>query len=451
VRLAGRGVARVVRDPGPTGATLPGVEPSAPRLAFASVALEEMARLTTERRPGKVALCLAGGGTTGIFFEQGALKCLADCLPPGALNALDLYFGISAGAVVSGVLANGYGIDEFLAAIAGEGRGSMRRLDLNVVRFAHLNLGALVEEVRVAARHVLELVGRALPGTRRAALEALLLDVGDLVPPPFHGRVFEGLLREAFTAPGHTNDFRRLPRPLFIGATDQDSRWPVLFGGPEGQDVPISLAIQASMSLNPAFTSTKIGGRYYEDGGVTRTTNFIEAIRRGADLLFIIDPLVPYVSKTPGYARARGALYNIDQNIRTISYTRYANTRRHILREHPEVSFYTFLPQNTLRRRLAYNPLDHRPFLHIWRGAYLSTLQRMQQLGHRLTGDLAAHGIRLDPRPAEQVAAQLQATDNPRFADFFPGREITLARPSPPPPRGPEAAPTRDLPVVRSA
>jgi hypothetical protein len=52
---------------------------------------------------------------------MGALKCLADCLPPGALNAFDMYFGISAGAVLTGILANGYSIDEFMASIAGPG------------------------------------------------------------------------------------------------------------------------------------------------------------------------------------------------------------------------------------------------------------------------------------------------------------------------------------------
>ena len=64
---------------------------------------------------GRRALCASGGGITGLYFEMGALKCLADCLPPGALNAFDMYFGISAGAVLTGMLANGYSVDEFMA------------------------------------------------------------------------------------------------------------------------------------------------------------------------------------------------------------------------------------------------------------------------------------------------------------------------------------------------
>jgi predicted acylesterase/phospholipase RssA len=448
-RFGARGVGRILRDPRPPGAAPEAGDPR--RRAFARLFLDEMRRMTTERCPGKVALNLAGGGITGIYFEQGALKCLADCLPPGALNRFDLYFGISAGAIVGGMLANGYSIDELMAAIAGCEGGRVPPLNLSLFKLAHLNIADALHRLRVAGRHLAARVLAALPGSRREALESLFLDFGDLVPPPFRGDAFEAILRAAFSAPGHTNDFRALPRPLFVGATDQDTRLHVLFGDHGWDEVPISLAIQASMSLNPAFSSTKIGGRFYEDGGVSRTTNFLQAIRRGADLIFVVDPLVPYVSRTAGYARARGAIYNVDQNIRTISYTRYANTRSWILKQHPEVSFYNFLPQNTLRRRLSYNPLDHRPYLHIWRGAYLSTLQRIEQLGYRVAGDLAAHGIAFDTRRAQEVAEQLRAKDAPEFADFFPRRRIVLDLPDWQPAAAPALPPAPARLLAQSA
>ena len=64
--------------------------------------------MTLHRHTGDVALCASGGGITGLYFELGALKCFEDCCSPGTLNDLDLYFGISAGGVVTGMLANGY-------------------------------------------------------------------------------------------------------------------------------------------------------------------------------------------------------------------------------------------------------------------------------------------------------------------------------------------------------
>ncbi|MBK9375769.1 MAG: hypothetical protein IPN03_19130 [Holophagales bacterium] len=87
---------------------------------------------------------------------------------------------------------------------------------------------------------------------------------------------------------------------------------------------------------------------------------------------------------------------------------------------------YTFLPANRLRKVLSVNPMDHRPFLSIWRGAYLSTLQRIHLLRHRMCGDLATHGLSLDTARAEAVAARLEATTEAKFADFFPDGRVDV-------------------------
>jgi hypothetical protein len=73
--------------------------------------------------------------------------------------------------------------------------------------------------------------------------------------------------------------------------------------------------------------------------------------------------------------------------------------------------------------------MDHRPFLPIWRGAYLSTLQRLTLLRHQLVADLVPHGWHLDLNRAEEVAARLGATENPSFADFFPHGRIEIRKP----------------------
>jgi len=74
-------------------------------------------------------VCL-GGGITGLYFEIGALKCLEDCCSTGTLNACDLYFGISAGSVVTGMLANGFTVGEIMAGIAGVEGGRIPPFDL---------------------------------------------------------------------------------------------------------------------------------------------------------------------------------------------------------------------------------------------------------------------------------------------------------------------------------
>ena len=94
------------------------------------------------------------------------------------------------------------------------------------------------------------------------------------------------------------------------------------------------------------------------------------------------------------------------------------------------MSSYTFLPSNSLRRLLSINPMDHRPYLEIWKGAYLSTLQRLEQLRHRIRGDLAEQGFVLDTARPEAIAERLQATETPALEDFFAdGRVVLEERP----------------------
>ncbi len=420
--LGARGVGRVLRHVDYQG-------PEVTDVAWGALFLAEAQRALSDRKPGKKALCAAGGGITGIFFELGVMKCLDDCLDSGGVNGFDMYFGISAGAVVSGPIAVGYSVDEFMAAVVGYPGGRIAPLDLRLFQLGHLDLPGFARRVGAAARTVWGGLTRPLRSGREMSREQFLFDYVDLVAPPFRADRFEATLRRILTAPGATNDFRRLDRPLYVGATDQDERRHVLFGGEAHAQIPISQAIQASLSINPAFSATEIGGRFYEDGAVTRTSNFVEAMRRGATLILVLDPFLPYVARTPGFNDRRGALYNIDQDVRTISYTRYETTRNWVLRKHPHVSSYTFVPANRLRRLISQNPMDHRPYLEIWRGAYISTWKRLTHLRHRLEGDLRVHGFKLDLARAEAVAARLEASRALCFEDFFPDGEVQIRRP----------------------
>lgn len=423
VALGARGVRHVLRA-GPSSPD------TGPERAFADRLLAESLRILRERRTPRSALCASGGGITGIFFEMGVLKCLDDALVGRRVNEFDMLFGISAGAVVTSLLAVGYSIGELMAAIAGHPGGRIPPLNLSLARASHVNYRDMAWRARSTLRSAGRTARDALARRGRPDWDSLFLDSTALVGAPFHSNEFEEMLRKVLTANGGTNRFDALPRPLHIGATDQDERRAVLFGAEGQRDTPISQAVQASLSINPAFGSVAIKGHYYEDGAITRTSNFVEAINRGATLVLVLDPFVPYVSKVPGVSHRRGLLYNIDQDIRTISYTRYEATRNHVLRQHPEVSSYTFLPSNSLRKLLSVNPMDHRPYLEIWKGAYLSTLQRLEQVCHRLRGDFFEQGMRLDTAAPLAVAARLEAAREPTLSDFFPNGRVELERPA---------------------
>ena len=393
-----------------------------------SKVLRRISALVHDRDPGPTALVANGGGITGIYFELGALKCLDDCLGPGGVNLFDQFYGISAGAVITALLSVGYTVDEQMAAIAGVPGGRIPAMSLSLLRFGHLNLVDQFWRWRKFTWTGLKAVSRIARGKGRGTADDLFLEWTSLVGAPFQSDGFEAMLRERLEVPGGTNRFQDLPRKLYVGASDQDARRAVLFGAPGYDMVPISKAVQASLSINPAFSGVRIGDRFYEDGAITRTSNYVEAIENGARLLMVLDPFVPYVSKKAGANNRRGMLYNVDQDIRTMSFTRFESTRDLVLRKHPDVSSYTFLPANSQRKLLSVNPMDHRPYLPIWRAAYLSTLQRIEQLQHRLGGDLAARGRSLDISRAVEVAQRLRRQTKVDFADFFPNRRVELAK-----------------------
>ena len=81
-------------------------------------------------------------------------------------------------------------------------------------------------------------------------------------------------------------------------ATDLDNGERVVFGSPGQDDVPISEAVAASAALPMVFRPREIGGRQLVDGGIRSTTNLDVAVERGAKLILVINPLVPYVNET---------------------------------------------------------------------------------------------------------------------------------------------------------
>jgi predicted acylesterase/phospholipase RssA len=73
------------------------------------------------KRPGKVALALAGGGPFGAIYEIGALLALSDSIEGLDLNGLDSYVGVSAGGLLAAALANGIPIGRIHAQFIEDG------------------------------------------------------------------------------------------------------------------------------------------------------------------------------------------------------------------------------------------------------------------------------------------------------------------------------------------
>ena len=119
--------------------------------------------------------------------------------------------------------------------------------------------------------------------------------IGRLLPTGLcDNRPFERFLAQMFTGPGRTNDFRELPRSLYIVATELNSGYSVRFGEPGFDHVPISRAIQASTALPGLYPPVPIDGHTYVDGALMRTMNASLLLDEGADFVICINPLVAF-------------------------------------------------------------------------------------------------------------------------------------------------------------
>ncbi len=421
--MGGRHVGACLRDmslsPRPVGGKNGGRE------RFIEAMWNHCSQVLVETRRGKKAISAAGGGITGIFYEIGVLKCLHDAFDTD-IRDFDMFFGISGGAVVTSCLANGISIDEIIAKIGDLDRSWNYRLKLS---WRQLNVMEVPRRVLLLQREMLRYVVRMLKREDELNMASVFGLYAVLLGPIFDNAPFERAMRSLFKKSGQTNDFRELQSELFIGVTDQDRREHVLFGDVGFDDVPISRAVQASAAMHPFFPSVEIGGRYYTDGIVTRTSNLRAAIDHGADLVFIIDPFLPLVSEQAGFNRRHGNMWIVEQDYKTMSYTRFAQARKELMRLNPHVNTYSFVPSNRMRRLMGkQNPFVSRNFHPIVCEAYRGTFRRLKQLEYKMGGELASHDIVLDLGPVEEKVALLREASKPDVGILLDGGTTGTSR-----------------------
>jgi predicted acylesterase/phospholipase RssA len=203
-----------------------------------------MARAVARRRRPRIGLALAGGGPFGAIYEIGALIALEECLDGLDLTRLDCYVGVSAGSFIAAALANGIPITQiYRLFIAGaRGRGALT---------PELFMRPALREYLRRARSLVPLAARsawryARHPLSRSPFEALAALGGALPTGIFDNEKIHEYLASVFSQPGHSNDFRKLRRRLYLVATDLDSGESVSFGRPGQDRVPISRAVQAS-------------------------------------------------------------------------------------------------------------------------------------------------------------------------------------------------------------
>jgi predicted acylesterase/phospholipase RssA len=298
--------------------------------------------LTPRHGRGKTALLLEAGGILGGFMEFGAVRALYDF----GIRDFDMYIGISAGAFVATCAANKIPFRMML-----ERRG--------------------IEWAQVYYPNVSEIASKLLffmPNLFRGVTK--LWNKNDKDIPFFFSSLFassllstkrirtflETVLEEA----QGTNSFEELRergKELYLIATDLDTTERRVFGDEDNMDTPISQAVSASIALPLTYSPARIDDRYYVDGAICNASNLDVAVEHGADLIIIVNPLVPFISKKPGVLKDLGPLGILEQSYRSILHQVLLRKIERYKADHPTVTTILIEPDPT-DPTMFHNPLN---------------------------------------------------------------------------------------------
>ena len=257
-----------------------------------------MKSTATAQGRAKVSLCLPGGGLTGALYQIGALAALEDGVEGFDNQSFSLYLGHGSGATVAAAIAGGTPIERVYRALLDPAdnffpleRGHILRLDLDEWR-------RTLTTSWVALRHAMARLTSGGDASPNAPGHMFLLEQLDRLNDSLPAGLFkldryERFLAEFFLRRGIPNAFRGMPRTLLIPAHDLDSGERVVFGSPGFADIPVSLACAATLALPLFFSPVRIDGNHYIDGGLGHVAHLDLAEAAGADLVIVVNPLVP--------------------------------------------------------------------------------------------------------------------------------------------------------------
>jgi NTE family protein len=212
----------------------------------------------------RTALVLGGGGITGIAWELGILKGLADAGVD--LSDADLVIGTSAGSVVGAQLTSGRSLDELYET---QLPPADSEIGAELGRFTLLRL----------------LPAMVLPGSQHKKLARIGRLSMKAHPPGGEKRI--GVIRSRI-------EVEQWPaRELKVTAVEAEGGEFVTFDKSSGVD--LVHAVAASCAVPLVWPAVTIDGKHYVDGGMRSTANV--DLAKGADVVVVIAPLPQSFSK----------------------------------------------------------------------------------------------------------------------------------------------------------
>ncbi len=343
----------------------------------------------------KRSLCISGGGLEGYIYSIGVTNALDDSIEGIACNEFDIFCGVSSGAILASFLAAGTHSHDILKQLYKK-HGKLDPLSLHVI--FDLAGGEIVSRIV----GVLRMLSTLDPGEVVVRLQRLV-PVGF-----FRGERLKAFLERQLSRLGIPDNIASLKKELYISATDQDTGEHVVFGEEPWRDIRISQAIRASTALPPFYLPERVNGHWFSDGQLTSSSDFNTAIRKGAGLVIMIDPMVAYTSNSPGAVMRHGGYFTAVQAIKSLVQTRFSSMLKHSMDVNPDVDFIVFRPTDEVMEAMAGNPMRYRIRTELAEMGYRGTVQQILWQYDSLAHKLAKHGIRLKSKPEIELLLSRQ-------------------------------------------
>lgn len=352
------------------------------------------------RSEGRIGLAIAGGGPIGGVYELGALRALDQAIEGFDPTRLEVYVGVSSGAFLAAGLANRLSTGEmYRIFITGDSHEARFRPQI-FLQPAFLEYMRRAGNLPSLAYHWWR---DLLSDPTGAHLGEMVGRLGGLIPTGiFDNSQIERFLRQVFTSHGRSNDFRQLDRKLYVVAVDLDNGEAVRFGSRGWDDVPISRAIQASAALPGLYPPVDIRGQHFVDGALRRTMHASVVLDHGIDLMFGINPLVPFnASRARRHPRHTDKLSQgglpvvLSQTFRTLLQSRMQVGLAKYAQQYPATDQLVFEPNEDDGEMFFTNIFSYSSRQRVCEHAFRSTLADLRRRRDVLAPLLQRHGLRL--------------------------------------------------------
>ena len=349
----------------------------------------------------RIGIALAGGGPLGGIYEIGASVALAEAIEGLDFNHADIFVGVSSGSLVAAAFANGIAPQK-LARIL---------IDNDADEFFDPEMllkpafGEYFSRVRSVPQLLFSAAQNYLADPLHHGLFESFQRLSRAIPTGlFDSSGIDRVMRDLFSRRGRTNDFRKLKHRLFLVATDLDSGESVAFGSPGHDDIPISVAVQASTALPGLFPPVRIGDHYYVDGALIKTLHASVALKDGAELVLCINPLVPFDAELAARrnAREREALNDgglpvvLSQTFRAIIHSRMRVGMDRYKHQYSNADVVLFEPTRDDAEMFFTNVFSYRDRRRLCEHAYQRTRVDLYRRRHELRPIFERHGLGLD-------------------------------------------------------